>query len=347
MVSYFLVGPQHACTRYITGIIARHPDVQEVLHKSVPSASNFLSFKDFLPRDKIIIVTRDVSCINHSNYVDYNISLDDNLADQAYIHIKNEINSIVINGYPKKNIIYVSIESIILYKELYIKYILKKLELNIDNYDFKLEGRFTPLDNGKPTWFTVNLPIENPNKKYISKTIKKTIDKGSYLLIGPQHSCTRYITGIISKHQDVREIHHFSVPCGNKNYPVIEHINRGKIIIVARDTSCINKSNYHSYNIDIKENIANKASRHIKNEINFLISNGYDKKNIIYVSIESINLYKELYIKYLIKKLGLDLTKYDLKLEGRFTPLNNSKPTWFTVNLPIENPNKKYISKIL
>ena len=271
MVSYLLVGPQHSCTRYITGIIARHPDVQEVFHLSVPSASNYLSFKDFFPRDKIIIVTRDVSCINHSNYVDYNISINDNLAGKAYNHIHNEINSIIANGYPKKNIVYVSIESIIQYKELYIKYLLKKLELNLDNYDFKLEGKFKPIIQNKPTWFTVNLQIENPNKKYISKTFKKTIDKDSYLLIGPQHSCTRYITGIISKHQDVREIHHFSVPCGNKNYPTIEHINREKIIIVARDTSCINISNYHSYNIDIKENIAIKASKHIKNEINFLI----------------------------------------------------------------------------
>ncbi len=347
MISYFLVGPQHSCTRYITGIIARHSDVQEVLHRSVPAGNKFLLFKDFLPRDKIIIVTRDVNCINHSNYVDYGISLDDNLANQAYIHIKNEINSIVDNGYPKKNIVYVSIESIILYKELYIKYILKKLNLNIDNYDFKLEGRFTPFENGKPTWFSVNLPIENPNKKYISKTFTKIIDKGSYLLIGPQHSCTRYITGIISKHQDVREIHHFSVPCGNKNYPVIEHIIREKIIIVTRDTSCINKSNYIDYNISINYNLAAKASKHIENEINFIVSNGYDKNNIIYVSIESIILYKKLYIKYLIKKLGLDLCKYDLKLEGKFTPLNNGKPTWFTVNLPIENPNKKYISKSL
>ncbi len=167
----------------------------------------------------------------------------------------------------------------------------------------------------------------------------------SFLLIGPQNSCTRFLTGIISKHPDVKEIHHFSVPANNNVFYPVEshHIIRDKIIIVTRDLSCINLSNYHNYNIDIKDNIGIKASEHINKEIGNLVENGYDKKNIIHISIESINLYKELYIKYILKKLGLDLAKYDFNLTGRFTPLNNGKPTWFTVNLEIDNSNKKYI----
>jgi hypothetical protein len=346
MSSYLLVGPQNACTQYINGIIARHPDVQKVFRLSVPSANQFLSLEEFILFDKIIIVTRDSNSINLANYFNRGIKIDNNLAHKSFLHIDNEIKLLLLNGYDKKNIIYVSIESIILYKEMYIKKILKNLGLNLDNYDFKLEGKFTPLIDGVPTFFTVNLPIQNPSKRYINQ-YNKIVNKGIYLLIGPQHSCTRYITGIINRHPCINEIHHFSVPCGDNHYcSTVTHIVREKIIIVTRDISCINLSNLHEYNIDIKDNIGIKAAKHINKEINFLLENNYNKNNIVYVSIESIVLYKELYIKYIFKKLGLDLSNYDFNLKGNFTPTNNGKPTWFSVNLEIGNPNCKYIKKV-
>jgi hypothetical protein len=339
MSSYLLVGPQNACTQYITGLIARHSDVREVFHLTVPSTGKFLSLEEFKLRDKIIIVTRDSNSIILANYFNHRKNINENIAKESSSHINNEIKKLISNGYPIKNIIYISIESIILYKILFIKNILKKLELDDKKYDFDLQGKFTHQIDNKPTWFTISLPIQNPNFKY-----NNLYKKRSYLLIGPQHSCTRYITGIISKHLDVNEIHHFSVPSnGGIFYNTIPHIVREKIIIITRDISCINLSNNHEYKIDIKDNIGNKASEHINKEIKFLIENGYNKKNIIYVSIESVNLYKKLYIKYILKKLGLDLSKYDFNLNGRFTPLNNGRPTWFTVNLEIDNSNKKYI----
>ena len=154
-----VVGPQHSCTRLIVGIINRHQDIELVDHLgSIDENSYNEVFKTIEQYDKIIIVSRDNSCVNKSNEINKDINFNDGICEKTVDLINRKINDLIYNkNYDFNNIIFVSIESLVQYKNLIIK-----------KYDFNLSGNYRPKEiNGGERWFSVNLNIEDPNKKYI------------------------------------------------------------------------------------------------------------------------------------------------------------------------------------
>lgn len=171
-----VIGPQHSCTRLFVSLLDRHPDTGHIGH----IGSNTPHFAHIIKQyEKIIIVSRDSSCINYSNQKVNKISIYEDVATEAVNIINNEINKIY-ELYPErvKDIIYVSYENLYQYKENYIKYILSLLKLDISKYDFNLTGIYKPSDlitDKNPTgkrWFSVDLNIIDANKKYIIEKIK-------------------------------------------------------------------------------------------------------------------------------------------------------------------------------
>ena len=163
-------------------------------------------------------------------------------------------------------------------------------------------------------------------------------------VIGPQHSCTRLIVGIVDRHPDVKHVDHM----GTFDITNWDEEKLGdKIIIVSRDASCINMSN-QKHNIDPKECKAEKTIKIINEKIyNSIKNNIYKFEDIVFISIESLVQYKEHIVRKLLIQLGLDESKYDYNLNGKYKPndIHNSKGRWFTVDLDITDPNKKYIIK--
>lgn len=169
------------------------------------------------------------------------------------------------------------------------------------------------------------------------------------IVIGPQHSCTRLIVGLVDRHPDVKHVDHMGT--FHIDDPKNNHIWNSKvydkIIIVSRDASCINMSN-QKYNIDPKECKAEKTINIINEKINNLLKNNiYKFEDIVFISIESLVQYKEHIVRKLLIQLCLDESKYNYNLNGNYKPndIHNPDGRWFTVNLDIIDPNKKYITK--
>jgi|SaaInlStandDraft_6_1057023.scaffolds.fasta_scaffold00062_8 GR25 family glycosyltransferase involved in LPS biosynthesis len=205
-----VIGPQHSCTRLFVSILDKHPDTGHIGH----IGSNMPHFAHIINQyEKIIIVSRDSSCVNYSNFHVNKISIYDDIASDAINIINNEINKIY-KTYPGriKDIIYVSYESLYQYKTNYIKYILSQLNLNIDKYDFNLTGIYKPSDLiternplGK-RWFSVNLNIIDSNKKYIIEKIKVIeglqdiyVDKIYIIHINGENNRKNIILNILNK----------------------------------------------------------------------------------------------------------------------------------------------------
>ena len=165
-----VVGPQHSCTRLIVALLDRHPDVNYVGHMGTNSPNFINLIKHY---QKIIIVSRDPSCINKSNEVTNGIDFDEDVSTKATEIINKQINTIYDKHEDRiEDIHFISIESIIQYKTHVLKRFFQELGLNVDNYNYNLTGEYRPKDiksDKNPDgqrWFTVNLNIRDCNKKY-------------------------------------------------------------------------------------------------------------------------------------------------------------------------------------
>jgi hypothetical protein len=162
------MGPQHSCTRLIVGLIDRHPDIKYVHHMGTNEKGHIFDL-DYKKFNKIVVVSRDSSSINKSNEINKGISFNSNIAEKTVDLYKNKINQLINNNICKlENIFFISVESLVQYKELILKKLLLHLELDITKYDFNLTGEYQPkeIDNVTNRWFKVNLDIVDPNKKY-------------------------------------------------------------------------------------------------------------------------------------------------------------------------------------
>lgn len=163
------------------------------------------------------------------------------------------------------------------------------------------------------------------------------------LVIGPQHSCTRLIVAILDRHIETSEIGHYSIP-GNKppvfNFPGDNLINSfDKIVIVNRDSNAIDKSNIkQGFGIDY-ENDLNNISQKSKKIINDGLKN-INMNKVVFISIENLVDYKENYLRQFFKLIGLNDNNYDYNLSGKY---EFDPPRWFTVNLDLIDPNRKYL----
>ena len=169
----------------------------------------------------------------------------------------------------------------------------------------------------------------------------------NFLIIGPQHSCTRLIVAILDRHINSNNISHWSIPGGvedglSYSFPDLSLINEyDRLIIVNRDSNAIDKSNMRDgVKIDFV-NDANNLSQISKKMIyeNILDLNILDK--CVFISIENLFDYKSLYIRKVLEEVGLDPKNYDYDLKGTYV---FNPPRWFSVNLDISDSNRKYLN---
>ena len=116
--------------------------------------------------DKILVVNRDSNAIDLSCQRDnIEIFLDDETKNQSYKTKKFIIESINnLNKEDYDKVTFTSFETLVTYKELYLRQMFVSMGLDPDNYDYNLTGRYT---FDPPRWFTVNLDLIDTNRKYL------------------------------------------------------------------------------------------------------------------------------------------------------------------------------------
>ena len=169
----------------------------------------------------------------------------------------------------------------------------------------------------------------------------------NFLVIGPQHSCTRLVVAILDRHINSDNIAHWSIPGGSEdglsyNFPDISSINEfDRLIIVNRDSNAIDRSNIKNgieIDFDNDDNNLSQISKKIIYE-NILNLDILDK--CTFVSIENLFDYKSLYIRKVLEAVGLDPNNYDYDLKGTYV---FNPPRWFSVNLNLVDSNRKYLN---
>ena len=162
------------------------------------------------------------------------------------------------------------------------------------------------------------------------------------IVIGLQHSCSRFTANILSKYPDLKFKNHFSIPSdliGNPFFLFDEpdkfFDNNTIVVFSDRDLNYVLHSNDNTGNSQQWNEICNhKNSKHlplsnniIKNYqiiIKKLINEIFKPKNIKYYffSISSYLLNDELYLENFINQMNLDYNKYPKNLQGYYR-INN------------------------
>ena len=159
-----LVGSQHSGTRLFKTFLTLHPNISRVIHWSVPGGTpqgiiydNF--YDDFNKNkvDKIIVVSRDRSCINKSNWLKKKMRF---VAEKSSDLIKQNLKRFEDDG-RFNDIVFVSYEMLISYKEYTLKQMFRNLGLDFDGYDFNREGII------EFQWYKINLALKDGNAKYV------------------------------------------------------------------------------------------------------------------------------------------------------------------------------------
>lgn len=165
-------GIQHTCTRLVCGLLDLNKNIK-IIHLSNPSGDENINLNSIVERrkkngnpiwDKIVIVTRDLNSIDHANKKK-------NFGINMLSFLKSDLDKYIQkNLFDENNIVYLSIESLIQYKKEILKQTFKLLGVDDNNYPYDKTGIYIPKDlNGQDYWFSVNLDINDCNKKYYKK----------------------------------------------------------------------------------------------------------------------------------------------------------------------------------
>lgn len=203
------------------------------------------------------------------------------------------------------------------------------------------------------------------------------------IVIGIQHSGTRYVCNVLTKHPDIEFKYHLSVPSACFLNPIeqMEHkLDKDcHVIFVNRENNFILHSNNDQGCIDrYKEAYKKAQEENILCDLNIfknyqIIVNDYIKETLIpmnipfsFFSMETYNMYKEFYLKdFFINNLKLNYDLYPKNLSGKYHFMNgtlkinddghvinekgeviDTKPNfYFYPNIEIKNTNQKYYSE--
>ena len=162
------------------------------------------------------------------------------------------------------------------------------------------------------------------------------MDKKNVLVVGVQHSCTRLFVGFLSLHSEIENAHHWSIPSGNKYNHFATKLDNikiaQKIIIVIRERNCVNLSNKQT---DQMDNVLEKGNNFIKENLKVIKESGR-LKDVIFVSFEMLEQFKEHTLRQLFRNIGVDEDNYDYQNEGTF------EADWWRISLKVKDCNKKY-----
>jgi hypothetical protein len=189
------------------------------------------------------------------------------------------------------------------------------------------------------------------------------MDKKKVIVIGLQHSCSRFCTNILTKHPSVSFGGHFSVPSDDIGSPIkflikdFDNFYSPNLIIVFCDRdynyslhSNDNENNYKQWLMICKKNDWKKpySTNIIENyqiSVKKLINEILKPKNIKYCffSISSYLLNEELYIENILNQMELSYDIYPKNLKGLYRIENNDKIDPYSNNtlVILENGEKE------
>ena len=160
------------------------------------------------------------------------------------------------------------------------------------------------------------------------------------LVVGVQHSCTRLFVGLLNKHKELGNVGHWSIPSGNTYHNFANNIGNKKIaekiVIVVRERNCVDLSNLRT---DKKKNVSRDGIKFIKENLD-QIKQKNKLNDVIFVSFEMLEQYKEYTLRQVFRNLGINENNYNY---------NNDNETfstdWFKIGLKVKDVNEKYILK--
>ena len=197
------------------------------------------------------------------------------------------------------------------------------------------------------------------------------MEKKKLIVIGIQHSGTRYVCNLLTKHKNISFFYHISVPSGDifnpfdDKYSINENIIKNKedviVVFVHREKKSILGSNDNALvmkqinQIQKKENLTNLFVDY-KNQVDNIINNILEINNIPYTffSLETYELYRKHYLKSFINdNLKLSYDDYPKNLSGRYhfckqneklEDVKNLKEaeSYCYLDIEIHNTNRKY-----
>ena len=203
------------------------------------------------------------------------------------------------------------------------------------------------------------------------------------IVIGIQHSGTRYVCNVLTKHPNVEFKYHLSIPYGYFLNPMkqMEHkLDKDcHVIFVNRENNFILHSNDNQGSIDrYKEGYKKAKQENILCDLNIfknyrIVVNDYIKTKLIpmnipfsFFSIETYYMYKEFYLKdFFINHLKLDYNLYPMNLSGKYHYMKKSEKindkgqvinekgevmekthkSFYYSNIEISNTNEKYYTE--
>lgn len=181
------------------------------------------------------------------------------------------------------------------------------------------------------------------------------------LVLGAEHSGTRYVCGLFELHPSVSKVYHTSFPAGGKLNGIDYTLNNignkidfdtVKIVWVCRDRSC-NLASIESYSsfANNKERIINEITTmglyngHVIDSLNaviedFIIKTGFNLNNLAIVSYESLMTIKKMTLVQTFNILGLDIENYEYDMN------KDVDIDWFKTNTKAVDGNCKYVNPI-
>jgi len=165
-----VVGIEHSCTRFMTGLMKIHPQVDYVFHLSVPTKLESPDLEQYWKDhafDKAVTITRD-RCCNDLSYLKSSSVAKmcgkelsgkplGSGSDVARSHLQPFLEN------HKDDVVVVSVESLFQYKELVLKQTFRLLGLSEEGYDYQNTGKIWH------DWFSASLDPADPNEKYFTQ----------------------------------------------------------------------------------------------------------------------------------------------------------------------------------
>ena len=230
------------------------------------------------------------------------------------------------------NVILGSINTIIKYRPIIIlqdwgNYPSINIKLTSYKYKFIIDLNYSIIQIGDKEFspYFCLMPIEKMKHKEL-------------FVIGPQHSCSRFVLNILTKHPEIKYKHHFSIPSDLTGSPIKnlkEYLNfilnkNSIVVFVQRDFNYILGSNDNENNANQWKTIcecennddkpfSNNFIKNYQLSVEYLIENILELKNIKYIffSMGNYQIYDKYYLKKIIKdELNLSYDKYPQQLNG-------------------------------
>jgi len=171
-------------------------------------------------------------------------------------------------------------------------------------------------------------------------------------VLGPQHSGTRWMGSLLAIHSEIEEVMHMSYPGAYKWNSIADTLVTLKnecpdlkIVICEREKNCNNLANCRSKKYTRKtvhyrrnyDNLVDDAIALIYEDIQ-----GFDRKDIVVLSYESLVLHRELTLRQTFRLLGISEENYNYNAKGR-----HNFNGWCLMELRTKDGNAKYVKDFM